>query len=424
VLAVAGPWHGAVGLAPASPARFDVRDGADRLLLLGIDGLDGQLLDALASGDAGSRLRAAMREGAVYPLRRRSGAEPPEVWTTLLTGAPADVHRITGPDARRLPGVTAPLSRSGRMPLDAAVRFLLPARRVPATASARGVRTLWEIVALRHRVAAVGWWASWPASEDPHELPGYRVTDRVLPKLITGDAADRDTLPESLFARLAADFPSDLGAIEEAFGREFRVEPTSEAWPWLRESYVIDAYAWQVARSLLGDPQVRASFVYLPGLDILRHRLETQGDSDLASLLGVRPALESYLRWLDRLIDQARAEAAEGTLLIATDPGRRGDAASEGFVLLLGAAAEPGCVGPAIEALDLTPLALDLLGFPSSAEMSGRAPRACRGAGGGPADPAPPVVATFGRRVQDPARSESDYDEEMLKRLKSLGYLN
>ena len=68
----------------------------------------------------------------------------------------------------------------------------------------------------------------------------------------------------------------------------------------------------------------------------------------------------------------------------------------------------------------MTPLALELSGFPASAELSGLGDVTClRSVVAGSE-----TVPTYGRRrivVQD---SGSSYDEEMVERLRSLGYLN
>ena len=56
----------------------------------------------------------------------------------------------------------------------------------------------------------------------------------------------------------------------------------------------------------------------------------------------------------------------------------------------------------------------------SGEEMPGSAPAICmveRGEG-------PPMVASYGRRGALKVRAVSDYDPEMVERLKSLGYLN
>ena len=196
-----------------APSVFAPGPSAGRLLVIGVDGLDGALVQNASDRGATENLLALVARGALFP-KHRGPAEPPEVWTTIATGMGADAHGVRSAGATRLPGVLAPIAaRSGPVALYAALRFLLPARTVPASGVGRRVRTLWEIVGLTRPASAVGWWASWPARGTQGDPPeGYVVSDRVLSKLLSQSAEDRDTAPESLYPRLARDFPADRAA--------------------------------------------------------------------------------------------------------------------------------------------------------------------------------------------------------------------
>jgi hypothetical protein len=301
------------------------------------------------------------------------------------------------------------------------MRFLLPARTVPASGAVRRVRTLWEIVELRAPAAAVGWWATWPAGpfhED--DVQGYVVTDRLLPKLLAGAAPDRDTWPGSLFERLAAEFPADREALRASFRTDFSLPEGGELSRWLWESFLIDAYAWRVATLLSEEEAVRAVFVYLPGLDILRTRLEgAGGQRDLTTLLEIHEGLELYVRWLDRLLARIFRLEPGWQLMLVADPGREAGPENEGFVVVAGPDARSACVGPSRTALDVAPLALALLGFPRVADMPGDLPGACLA----PRVAETPVVESYGRRAPGEEAPPSEYDPEMVERLRSLGYL-
>jgi hypothetical protein len=352
-----------------------------------------------------------MARGALYPKHRRP-AEPPEVWTTIATGMGPDAHGVRSVGATRLPGVLAPIAvRSDAAVLDAAFRFLLPAHIVPASGAGRRVRSLWEIAGLERPSSVVGWWASWPArGTEGDPKTGYVVSDRVLAKLLSNDPDDRDTAPASLFTRLAREFPADRAAWRAAFDERFgplRGDVRALAW----ESFLIDAFAWKTTLRVLDDAAVTASFTYLPGLDILRSRLRSHGGEDAA--------IETYLRWLDASVFTDLAAARDEGILVVADPGRTAAADEEGFVAVTGGGAVPRCVGPAVGDLDVAPIVLRLAGLPVSREMRGRAPGTCFEG----APPAPPPIATWGRRGRPAEASGSDYDPEMIERLKSLGYL-
>jgi hypothetical protein len=356
-------------------------------------------------------------------MKRSQGAEPAEVWTTLLTGVDAERHGVTSAGASHLPGIRTALSaRSRPLALGAALGVLLPGRTVPSSAATRVARTSWEIVALRQRAIAVGWWASWPAASDPFEQGGaYVVTDRVLPKLLAGTAGDRDTWPPSLYDRLRGEFDGDRRKLREQFEGAFPLPHGEQLGHWLWESFLIDGYASLLTERLLSDPQARAAFVYLPGLDILRHRLAQRiGAGDARELLSAPAALTGYAEALEAWIVHLMGLRPGWHVLLVADPGRGMGADDEGFVLVLGPRARAGCVGPLLALTDPPAIALDLLGFPRSRELAGRVPDLCLASA--------PVqlgeVASYGPPPAGTGSPFSDYDAEMVQRLKSLGYLN
>jgi hypothetical protein len=392
------------------PSSFAPGPHSERLLVIGVDGLDGSLVEAYADRGGVDRLLELFSRGAVFPMRRQPG-EPPEVWTTIATGVDPDVHGVRSAGATRLPGVASPITaRSGPIAAGAALRLLLPSRTVPASGAGRRVRALWEIAGFVRPSLVVGWWASWPArGTEGDPTTGYVISDRVLAKLLSQSDEDRDTSPASLFARLAQEFPANRSAWRATFDARFdslSEEARSLAW----ESFLIDAFAWETTSRLLTDPTVASSFTYLPGLDILRTRLRG-GDASAA--------VATYLRWLDDSVFADLARRGEVRFVLLGDPGRGASSDAEGFIAVSGGGAIPRCVGPPVSDLDAAPIILRAVGLPASREMAGEVPVRCfEGA------PVPlPRIATWGRRGRPVEGSASDYDPEMVQRLKSLGYL-
>ena len=392
------------------PSDFEVRDPGCRLVFIGVDGLDGSLIQALSGSGAVDRILATMAEGAVFPTHREPGRQPPEIWTTMLTGMPPQDHRVAAVDEETLPGVATPIRKgSAPLPLDAALGFLLPTRTMPATGVHRSVRTLWEIAGLKQAAAGVGWWASWPAQDNP--AGGYVVTDRVLPKLLSGVTGDRDTAPSALYGKLGEDFARGRKDREEQFHRWFDdLAVDDDVARLLRESYLIDRFALETMVTLLADRDVRSGYVYLPGLDILRTRL----------LTGTGQALQRYISWLDQEIGSGLLPAGEAVLVLVADPGRSATGLEEGFVLVRGPGIPGGCVGPVLDLLQVAPLVLGLLGYPMSEELTGAPPSACLV---GEDRETTPLIQSYGRRSPPTSRIISDFDPELVERLRSLGYI-
>lgn len=385
-----------------------------RLVVLGIDGLDEALARALAARGALPALEAARAQGGRWSLPRAAAAPPPEVWTTLLTGTAASVHGVHAVGAERLPGISTPLrAEAGPVPLTAALRFLLPARTVPTSGAGRQVRTVWEVVSLARPVAAVGFWSTWPA--ETGEAGGYVVSDRALPALLRGAEEGLAVAPAALWPRLRARFAAQRAALLAEAATRF-ASLTPRARELATESLLIDGWSLEVLGWLLEDERVALGCAYLPGLDILRHRLlDGPASGGGAAVLDAQAALEGYGRWLDARVAPWLSPRAPGRVLVVADAGRGG---TEGFVLAAGEGIPPGCRGPALDPPAVAPLALALAGFPSSKELAGTAPRACA-----PPDLPGPPVATYGRRARSGPLPGGDSDPELVERLKSLGYL-
>jgi hypothetical protein len=410
VLLIASAWSPRAGV--QAPSEFATPPHPERVLVVGVDGLDGSLVEAMTARGATARLLEVLARGAIFPARRPSGLEPAEVWTTVATGMPVEAHGVRSAGVLRLPGLAAPIAEPAHPgAFGDALRLLLPGRTVATSGATRRVRALWEIAGLAHPSAAVGWWASWPArGTEGDAADGYVVSDRTLAKILSGAAEDHDTSPASLFARLARDFPSGRDALRAAFEPRFAAFPEKiRALAW--ESCLIDGFAWTTTRRLLDDPAVASAFVYLPGLDILRARLASGAAGD--------DVLEAYVRWLDDDVFEGVAASGVPRVVLVADPGRNAGEGAEGFLAISGGGVSPSCVGPPIALLDVAPAVLRALALPASREMQGVAPRTCFE--GAPA--APPPIATWGRRGRPAESALAKDDPEMLERLKSLGYL-
>ena len=347
---------------PWGAAPFEPRPVATSFLFVGIDGLDSALLDEVGA-EATPGFADAFARGARFPLRPSAAGEPPETWTTILTGTAPESHRVRSAGSERLPGVATPLGAGGR-PLASALRFLLPTRTVPASGSVRRVRNLPEIIGLRRPTVSVGWWATWPAAEP--ESGGFVISDRVLAKLLSAAPADRDTAPGSLFHRLSNDFESTRATLRLEFEDRFGAFVAGPAERLLWESFLIDGWAWRVAARLEGS-DAEDGFVYLPGLDILRHRLTAEGLPQTMT----DDAVAGYVGWLDERVAAALVETDRSLALVA-DAGRQGSGA--GFVALVDPAIPAGCVGPEWGPVDVAPAVLGLRGFPGK-RRNARKPR-------------------------------------------------
>jgi len=128
---------------------------APRVIFVGLDGADWQLLDRLMSDGTMPNLARLAREGDRRVLRTQHPPLSPLVWTTMMTGVSPLEHRIL--DFTRFNPVTR--------------------EREPITSDERVVPAIWNMASSAgKKVAVFGLWATYPAET----VNGTIVSDRLF----------------------------------------------------------------------------------------------------------------------------------------------------------------------------------------------------------------------------------------------------
>lgn len=126
-----------------------------RVLVVGWDGADWEVLEPLASRGMMPNLARLMAEGTWGELKSFTPLLSPLIWTTMATGLGPEEHGI----------------------LDFVEVDPESGQKVPITGRQRKVPALWNMVsAAGMEVVVSGWWATWPA-EPVH---GVMVSDRLF----------------------------------------------------------------------------------------------------------------------------------------------------------------------------------------------------------------------------------------------------
>ena len=158
------------------------------VIVIGIDGGSWNAIEALWEQERLPNFRSLVREGVRAELKPVAAASP-VIWTSIATGVKPERHGITN--------------------------FVVPtpAGDVPVSSKVRRVPAIWNMVSTVNRtVAALGWWASWPAET----VNGVVVSDRAVRSLENaffppefGDtfaeivAQDRQSMTESSHSSIA-----------------------------------------------------------------------------------------------------------------------------------------------------------------------------------------------------------------------------
>ena len=418
--------------APAGSARtpLTVVSSGSRVRVISIDGLDPGVLDELA---ASGRLPALAR--ALTATRARislddgkTPRDPARAWTTIATGRTPDAHGVRGLETRRVAGLQGTVAAGERSPLGGAIRAATDLVRLtrPAVASGneRRVKTMWEVGSEAGlRTAVVNWWATWPASSDPNS--GIVLSDRAVLRLERGGTLDAEIAPASMYERLHPRWP----AIRADAAARAQAASASLAWgesdtrAVLERSAELDAIQLALLREV-STPAPDLSAVYLPGLDIAQNTLLGRRDAALApSVVAARlQALRDYYVFLDRLLTEVLTPGEAELVVVVTEPGRV-TAAADGLLGVRGSVAATTRADLRGRATDVASTILHALGVPVSRELAGAPLSALFSADFVRRYPIR-LVDTYGPpSLRTPERAGQPLDQEMIDRLRSLGYV-
>ena len=421
----------AVAMVAVVVVRSRSASGSRRVLVIGLDGADWQLLDGYRAAGAMPELDRLVREGRSGVLRSLVPALSPLVWTTIATGTSPLQHRIL--DFTRFSPATG--------------------QREPITSDERRAKAVWEMAGESGRdVAVFGLWATHPAEP----VRGLMVSDRLFsfqrqeaeaPAGAVHPAAEEGRVRA---ARAAVEAGVSAAAVQaylpwltasEYEALASRGDPFSHPATALRRILVETRLYHRLALDWLRRSPPALSFVYFQGTDMIGHvfapyappRQPTIGEADFERYRGVP---EAYFREIDAILGAYRtvAEANGSVLLVVSDhgflwgegrPARPDSLATataglwhrqEGIYVLWGrgieasAARGEGRVGQ-VAATILAILGLPrasgieepaLAGVPEDSQVRDYGPRTVTAAKRAPADPA---------------------SQEALERLRALGYL-
>lgn len=408
--------------APSSPALTVVPTG-ERVLVIAVDGLDLALLDRLrGSSPAALPAFSQLLAGSSAELTPDADRDPARVWTTIATGQTPDRHGINALEGRRLAGVEGRLRpKSGMGALFAGATDLLRLTKpVITSGNERRIPTFWEVAARTGlRTSVIHWWATWPAATAGDDA-GTVLSDRALLRLEQGGVLDGEISPPALYDTLRKDW----AARHTRAGERARNAGTAEAADvaaLVTRSAELDA----MIADLAADPllsNVDLEVVYLPGLDIAQHGLLGASAAAAPSAMAARVhAVERYYAFLDGLIADL-VKVSPRTVMLVAQPGRI-DAPGAGLIALSGRPANAGTARIAGAPVSVAATVLSLLGVPIAADLSGPALASLVSEEFRRAHP-DRSVSTYGpRRIGARPRTGKALDQEMIERMRSLGYV-
>lgn len=411
-----------------------------RVLFIGIDGLDWERVGRLADEGRLPNIASLMEEGSSGVLHSLYPYLSPSIWTSIATGKREAKHGIAGFLADR-----------GRT-----------TNATPTSSNMRTARAFWQILNdAGYSTGVIGWLVTWPAEpvngymissrfqtllrENLHELGDEEMLARkrqgVHPPGIWDDAVslrveDESIDDETIASFLGRDVPEDDEELATAV-REFR------------RVYAHDQTTLLMAHQFFESVPTDLAAVYFRGLDTNCHMYwkymepESWNDELRPEMVeALAPIIERYYERADALVGELLEHRGSQTLVVLCSdhgfaghsgyPGFEGELAvgvsmhrEDGVVVVAGPGIEQGARIDGASILDVTPTVLTALDIPVGEDMDGR-----------------PLAAAFERRwldehpvtfvathetgeeAGDAEPIPSPVDEEVLERLRTLGYIN
>ncbi len=369
---------------PGLPSRAAPAGQGGKVLLIGVDGADWEVIKPLMADGKLPNFRKIVEGGATGVLHSMEPTLSPALWTTVATGREPSVHHIAD-FIVHLPG----------------------GGYKPVTSDMRAVPAFWNLIGAGGKgkqVGVIGWLASWPA-EPVH---GYVVTS-YLPYVYdwsTGrplkgtvvEGIPKQTYPEELLGEIqplkVTPESVDAGLVRSFYDPEKTAKLGKDA----REC--VEGFVWSLASDetyrrigarLYREKPVDLFALYFGGIDVVSHRFwkfswpqaEPYGadPTEVEALNGVIPA---YYAYVDRILGEYLAAMDERTTLIVLSdhgfkpvlvPGKpttSGHHRLEGILALYGKGVARGAVIEGATLLDILPTVFALLDEPISRELSGK----------------------------------------------------
>jgi hypothetical protein len=404
-----------------TPSPLSVQ-GGEPVVVLAIDGFDPQLHAGLGRSSTRSSYNLFPTFDSVRAqLTPLDSGDPARLWTTIATGMRPEVHGVGALETREVTGLRGRLAAgsTGRV-IGAATDLLRLTRPTIASNFERRVKTFWEIAEQAGlRTAVVNWWVTWPAPANG----GIVISDRAVLRLERGGDLDAEIGPAQIYESLRARWPEIRNDARQRAESEFSSPAHAHHREILTRSGELDVSMLRIADTIGADQKLDLLVVYLPGLDIAQHALlGSVGGTPSASELNQRlTALRSYYEFLGAQAGSAMERWRVGKrAFVVAEAGRvregRGTLTARGPGVKLEGIADGAVV-------DVAPTILYALGVPIARDLDGRVIEALFEPQFLASNPVR-FVDTYGRRGAISAvRSGTPLDQEMIDRLRSLGYV-
>ncbi len=384
-----------------------------RVMILGLDALDWEEVDILRGQGLLPNIDKLIRTGVSATIETNDVGGSAVYWTSIATGQTSDKHGIT----------------------DFVFKDPKTGEISPVTSNQRRTKAFWNILSERNiPVGVVGWYVSWPAEKvKGFQVSSYFTWTDVQP---TVKGMYYSQVPDMIFPpSLAKSTETDVAKAQEIYkGLIGKIIPLrndglrgdrtiKSEW-----SILSDLIYAEIGLHLLRQERPSVFAVYLGGVDVVGHlfTMKTKRRQMRQITRKFGDVQANYYRTMDDLIGPYLAEAgAETNIFLLSDHGlMRGEHTERGVCLMAGPDFRDNArLEKRVKLTDICPTLLYLSGLPVAEDMDGRVAL----------DALEPAfikshrlmtISSYGPRTDASAQPiKTNFDKDIIDRLKTLGYL-
>ncbi len=410
----------------ASCAKEPPPERSRRVIVIGIDGATWNRIDPLLTAGRMPNLKSLIDAGVRAPLKSMLPSRSPALWTTVATGKVFEKHGIN--DFTTLPGKDGEEIQ----------------KIMHMTSNMRRTKALWNILSDQgRRVAFVGWWCTWPAEK----VNGYMVSSYVPLEQTGGRGAPTkgtlvegigaQTWPPELFDELKPQLRAAGGVTFDEARRFMEIDEVD------MDRDIVEGFRWAFAADetyrtaaehiLAKDPELDVIGIYLNGVDVMGHRYwkfiepEKYPPFPREEIARFGKAIDEYYEYTDELLGGILKQRRAGdTIIVVSDHGFHAlghEDGPDGIFIASGANIVKEAKPQGARLVDVAPTVLALVGVQGAQDMDGRVLEEIFPKGWAAAYPKEkvPTYDTENWREQTPI--PSGVDEELMNRLRALGYV-
>jgi len=383
-----------------------------RILFIGIDALDWEQVDALRAQGLMPNLDRLIRQGSSAVINTDENADSALYWTNIATGQHSKKHGING-FAYKNP-------ETGKMLIN--------------TSNRRKVKAFWNIFSEKNvSVGVTGWFVTWPVETVKGFMVSSYMAMRGLQPVLKGSFYGGGA--DMVYPPALEDKAGELSKKGESCYRRdlVKIVPTSTQMKRRRKiikgewAIMSDLILREVGLGLYKEVRPMVLAVYFNGIDVVGHHFTSVDPAEQATLLSTFGDVQkNYYTYMDGMIKPLLDTAGKNTtIIVASDHGlMRGKHTDRGVFIMDGPNVRVNTrLESRVSLIDICPTLLYIMGLPVADDMDGRV---CTGAFTDEFLRAHRIrtIPSYGPRKEYSSKAiETNFDDKIIERLKSLGYL-